>query len=769
VRVHRAFMSSLAALIAALVFGVSTTDAQNFSWPSEAPPRPLPPREVKFPPYEIRTLSNGMQVIAVLHHEQPVVTMRLLVRAGAAQDPEKKSGTAFLAAQLLDQGTTTRTASQIADQIDYIGGVIGSGSTADFTSTFVVVMKDSFGFGMDMLGDVVRNPSFAPEEIERQKEQALSTLKVNSEDPDYVANLVFDRLVYGFHPYGMPRGGTPESLASITRDDLRAFHKSYFVPNQMVLAIVGDLTSQEAFAGAERVFGSWPRGEVTAPAPTAPPQPTRRVVIVDKPDSVQTEIRVGQIAIPRKHPDYMAWDFAVRILGGEGANRLHRVLRSERGLTYGASADVEALKQAGDFVAETDTRTETTGEALRLMVEEFSRLQRQRVFERELADAQAYLTGSFPLTIETANEIGTQVLNAVFYELPLEDIPNFRERVLAVTPDDIQRVARQYIRPDRLSIVLVGNAQAFIPQLKSVGFTDFEVVPIGQLDIMSATLRREGTRVRSFESFGPLASFEPFGPFKSFDRFGRTAYTEGQVNPGAGQRRPNEPNVPNDKISSELLRKVVEAKGGLTALKNVRTVIADAATTMVMQQGQLPSVTKTYVKYPDKFRVDATVDGVAEPLVQIYNAGMAWVKDPNGVREAPALMRDDFAANVRRDTIPMLIAAAEGRLTARALPDETRTEAKPLKILEISGPQVSPVRLFIDDQGSIARQAFSTPGPDGRSMLTEEVFSDYRLVSGVRVPFEATLLRGGRAVVKRTLKNVAINETVADSVFERPR
>src|SRR4029434_320633 len=159
---------------------------------------------------------------------------------------------------------------------------------------------------------------------------------------------------------------------------------------------VGDVTSEEAFAEAERVVGKWSRGEVPPSKAIEPPPPTRRIVIVDKPDAVQTEIRVGQLAIPRKHPDYLAWDLTVKILGGEGANRLHRVLRSERGLTYGAEANSQAMKQAGDFVAETNTRTETTGEALRLTVEEFAKLQRQRVFERELADAQAYLAGRFP-------------------------------------------------------------------------------------------------------------------------------------------------------------------------------------------------------------------------------------------------------------------------------------------------------------------------------------------------------------------------------------
>jgi len=477
----------------------SVADAQNPTmnptWPSERPPRPLAARQVNFPPFEVRTLDNGMRVLIILHHEQPAITMRLIVGAGAAQDPQGKAGLAGLVGQLLDQGTATRSAEQIADGIDTIGGALGTGSGSDLTFANAVVMKDSFGPAMDLLADVVRNPAFAPEEIDRQKQQAISSLQVSANDPDYIASVVFDRLVYGFHPYGLPGSGTPSTLAGITREDLQAFHRRYFAPNNMILAVVGDTTTEEAMAQVQRVFASWPRVELTMPQPTEPPAPTRRVIVVDKPDSVQTEIRVGQLAIPRKHKDYLAWDLAVRILGGEGANRLHRVLRSERGLTYGAQAETQAMKQAGDYMAETDTRTETTGEALRLMVDEFSKIERQRTSERELGDAQAYLAGSFPLTIETPNDIATQVLNAVFYELPVAEIATFRERVQAVTPDDVQRVAQQYVRSDRLSIVLVGNARAFVPQLKSVGFSDFEVIPIAELDLMSATLRRDTRRV----------------------------------------------------------------------------------------------------------------------------------------------------------------------------------------------------------------------------------------------------------------------------------
>lgn len=477
--------------------------AQVAHWPSESPPRALPARDVQFPPYEIRSLANGLQVVVVMHHEQPVVSMRMLVKAGSAQDPQRKTGVAALAAALLDQGTATRSAAQIADTIDSIGGVLGAGAGTDLTFASVVVMKDSLGLGLDLLSDVVRNPAFDPREIDRQRQQALSNLKVSLEDPDFVADLVFSRLVYGFHPYGLPNSGTPESLQAISADDLRAFHSRFYAPNNAILAIVGDVTTAEAFAGAERVFGDWERREVPPVQAAEPPAPTRRLVIVNKPDAVQTEVRMGHLGIERKHRDYLATDLAIKILGGEGSNRLHRVLRSERGLTYGAEADMQAFKNGGDVSAETDTRTETTAEVLRLMVDEFARIQRERVNGRELGDAQAYLAGSFPLTIETPDAIAAQVLNVLFYDLPLSEVESYRERVNAITPDDIQRVARLYLKPDRLSVVLVGNASAFAKDLKGVGFDTFEVVNLADLDLTTADFRRPARPSAPATSPGP--------------------------------------------------------------------------------------------------------------------------------------------------------------------------------------------------------------------------------------------------------------------------
>jgi zinc protease len=740
----------LAIWVLTVAISAGAADVQGAKqWPTELPPRPLPSREVKFPPYEVRTLANGMQVIAVLHHEQPAVSMRLLVRAGAAQDPKGKGGVAALTAALLDQGTTTKSAYEIADTIDSIGGGLGTGAGSDLSFVNVVIMKDSFAMAMDLLADVVHNPAFAEEEIERQRQQVLSGLQVSAGDPDYLASVVFDRLVYGFHPYGLPNSGTAESIASLTRADLQEYHKKYFVPNNMILAVVGDVTGEEAFGAAERVFGKWPRADVPAVKPVEPPPPTRRVVIIDKPDAVQTEIRVGHLGIPRKHPDYMALDLAFKILGGEGANRLHRVLRSERGLTYGASADIQTLKQSGDFMAETDTRTETTGEALRLIFDEYSKLRRERVYDRELADAQAYLAGNFPLTIETPDAIATQVLNAVFYELPLDEIATYRERVQAVNPDDVQRVAREYVMPDRLSVVLVGNAAGFLSQLKGLGFTDYEVIPIGDVDLMAASLRREPRRSAPQQD---QVAVPRVGVAQSL------AYA-----PAAAQSA--QTSAPSDTRGRDLLRRVIDAKGGLARLKGIKTVIADAKTTFRMEQGPLESMTKTYVVYPDKFRVDAKL-GEAD-VQQVYNNGSAWMKDPNGVHEAPPPIRDDFAASVRRDLIPLLVGAAEGKFTAKAL--EEGRDGKVTRILEISGEGVKPVRLYIDANGLVARQSFETSGPEGKPVTAEEAFSDYRAVDGIQVPFTAEVLREGRAILTRTLTSVKFNEPIDEKLFAKPQ
>ncbi len=477
-------------VIAAMLVGAAVSTSARQQWPKSAFPPPLAARPVSFPPYQIKTLSNGLQVVVVLHHEEPAVSFRLLVRAGAMQEPADKPGVASFVGSLLNQGTTTKSAEQIATEIESAGGIIGVGAGNELSFINGAVVKDQVDLVLGLAADMVEHPAFAPEEIDRQRRQMLSSLQVSYDDPDYLADLVFNRLVFGFHPYGRPNDGTPESIGRITRDDLVAFERTWFVPNNALLAVVGDLSADEAFAAAEKAFGGWARRDVPAVTPVDPPPPTRRLVVIDRPGSAQTEIRIGQIAIARTDPDFLPVDLAIRILGGEGANRLFGVLRTDRGLTYGASADVRAYKNAGDIVAQTNTRSPTTGQALRLMVDEYARLQKEPVDGRELRGAQDFMAGNFPLTIETPSAIAEQVLGRLFYGQDLKDLETYRDRVERVTVGDVSRVSRDLLKPDRLSIVLVGDASVFVNDLKALGFTDFERIPVAQLDLNSPTLKR---------------------------------------------------------------------------------------------------------------------------------------------------------------------------------------------------------------------------------------------------------------------------------------
>jgi zinc protease len=721
---------------AALILALAVPLTAQAPWPMERPPRPLAARDVDFPPYQIRTLPNGLQVVVVSHHEQPSVSLRMLIKAGAAHDPKDKPGVASMTAGLLDQGTATKKAQEIAIAIESVGGGIGVGAGNDLTFLNAVALKHDFGLVLDLVSDIVRNPSFAQEELDRIRPQLLSSMQVSYDDADYLADVVFDRLVYGFHPYGKPSAGTPESAPRITREDLAAFHRAHFVPSNAIIAVVGDVTAEEAFAGIERAFGAWAAAPAPAAAFSEVPQPTRRVVVVDKPGAVQTEIRVGHIGIARNHPDYMALNLAIRILGGEGANRLYGVLRSDRGLTYSASADMESLKDTGAFKAETDTRTETTGQALRLIVDEFWRMQREQVGSRELQGAQDYLAGSFPLTIETPSAIALQVLNQLFYGLDLKDLESFREQVYGVTPEEIQRVAQKYLHPDRLSVVLVGDADTFVPQLRAVGFTEFERVPASALDLGATTLRKSSP-----------AEFSRLTP----------QYREAGRENSAGLNLPAPQTLADART---LLARAIERKGGLDTLRAVRTLQIDAGT--IVEGGTTVVGTRAFIAYPDKYRVDAETGGAE--VSQVYVSGDMWLLTPSGVRDAPEFARDEAAAAVSRDLIGLLLRAWDGRAKIAAAP----AGASGLAALRVTQEARPDVTVFFDPAtADVVRLEYERQGATGAVAEIEEL-TDYRVVDGIRFAFQATTTTSGGNRVERRVKAVRVNPEIPASRFQRP-
>jgi len=452
-------------------------------------------------------------------------------------------------------------------------------------------------------------------------------------------------------------------------------------------------------------------------------------------------------------------NLAIRILGGEGSNRLHQVLRTERGLTYGAQANMDTLKETGDFEAETNTRSDATGEVLKVIVDEFWRMQRERVGAVELENAKAYMTGSFPLTIEAPESIAIQVVNALFYGLPLEQLQNFRERVNAVTVDDIQRVAQKYLRPDRLSVVLVGNASAFAPQLGGVGFGAFETIQLAELDLVAANFKRGTAKAGGADWAGGAGRAGKAG--KAGDVVNRRwAYQQAP----AASRPAQTVTAEEGAKAAALLDKAIAAKGGLEKLRALKTIVATQTVTSDTSTGVTSFYTTNYIQYPDHLRIETKVGGSAN--VQAFDGEHVWVRDQRGVRDQPEVVARQVRTSLRRDVVALLLAAKSGTLTPRILPDVKNDAGRLDQVLELSALDLNPVLLYIDpESGLIDKLAFVDDAPS--RPLVEERFADYRMVDGIQIPFQGSRKIGTQSVERRTT-DVKLNTPIDPTLFKRP-
>jgi zinc protease len=478
----------LLALTASAGLAQTKTAAAKSSVPATPPP-PAPAKEIRFPAFQEKTLGNGLRLVVIEQHEEPLVSLRMLLDAGKAYEPDGKAGLAEATAALLTKGTATRSAQQIAQTIDFVGGHLDANAGTEAGYLDLSVTSDQLDLGFDLLADVVLHPTFPADEIERWRRQALNGLQIDQQDASYVANTAMTRLIFGDYPYGRPAGGTPESLAGLTRDDLVAFHQRHFIPNQTILAIVGDVKPADAFARAERAFGSWPKGTPSElPRFDAQNPAKTRIVVVDKPDAVQTEIRLGQVGIAYRDPSLFAAEVYNSVLGGSASARLYEEIRRKRGLSYGASSYFLEETQPGFFEVSTFTKTASTAEALAVAFEVLRGLQEKPVPEAELKSAKTYITGAFPLEIETANGIATKVLEAMHFGFGREFLESYDDRISGVGAADVQRFASTSIHPDRMTAVLVGNASAFLDALRKK-YGDVEVIPIAQVDFLRPDLR----------------------------------------------------------------------------------------------------------------------------------------------------------------------------------------------------------------------------------------------------------------------------------------
>lgn len=460
--------------------------------PQATPPPPGAPRSVQFPRPVEKTLPNGLRVVVVQRAEMPLVTARLLIKSGGEVDSNDLAGGADMTAALLTRGTTTRSATQIAEQIEALGGFINSSAGWDASTISVDVLSARVGPAMEIFADVVRNPAFKDEEINRLRSQYLSNLKVSLGQPGSIARFAAARVLYRDAPYGHPLSGTPESLPRIKRDDIVRIHGMFYRPDNAILVIGGDMTPENGFALAQKYFGDWqkPANEllkVQVVTPASDPK-NRRVLVIDMPDAGQAAVLAVRTAISRNSPEYFRGIVTNAILSGY-SGRLNWEIRVKRGLSYGAGSSLDARRWAGSFSASAQTKNESGAEVAALTLDEVSKLATGEVVETELKPRKASLIGGFARGLETNNGLVSQVGSLALYGLSFDEINKFVGNVEAVKPAEIKKFAADNLSTDSTSLIVVGDAKKFLPALQKQ-FAQVEVIPVAELDLNSASLRR---------------------------------------------------------------------------------------------------------------------------------------------------------------------------------------------------------------------------------------------------------------------------------------
>jgi zinc protease len=438
--------------------------------PAYKPKSEEPPKPVVLPPIHQKTFANGLKVIVVEHHELPIVSLRLMCKAGSFFDPTGKAGLTQFTTSLMDKGTETLSATDIAQKIDFMGGSLNASSGWDASYVETTVLKKYLSSVAELFRDVALHPAFSTEEIERLRQQTLSSLETDKDQPESLADKEFNRWLFSGYPYAQPIEGTETSVASFSRDDVLAQYGLIFIPNNAVLAVVGDVDAETGFDLAQKVLGDWKQGVVPSVSVSMPAPPQGlNIHLVDKPDATQAQIRMGHLGVSRQTEDYFPLVVMNYILGGGGfSSRLMKEIRSKMGLTYGISSGFAMRMHPGEFVIETFTKNASVTDAIKASRELVKQFQVEGPTEEELKAAKAYLTGSYPMNFETPSQIAGQLLNIEIYNLGSDYIAKYRSRIEAVTIAEVRRVAEKYLHPDNLDIVVVSKAQDVESSLKGL-------------------------------------------------------------------------------------------------------------------------------------------------------------------------------------------------------------------------------------------------------------------------------------------------------------
>ncbi|MGI8400983.1 MAG: M16 family metallopeptidase [Gemmatimonadaceae bacterium] len=440
------------------------------------PPELGPPPRVSLPPIVTRVLPNGLRLMIVEQHELPLADFVLLVGSGSTADPAGRAGVANLTAAMLREGTTTRKSLDIADQAAFLGVSLAPTSSWESSSLSLHTPTAQLDSALALFADVALHPSFPANEFERLRKNRLTDLLQIQDQGPQIANIAFPAIVYGTaHPYGLASIGTETSVKSLSTSDLQSYYETNFKPNNSTLIIVGDVSPDQIEQKINARFGNWQRGAIPQLTYGEPPKSAATTIyLIDKPGAPQSSFRIGSVGVPRSTQDYFALTVMNTILGGSFSSRLNQNLRETRGYTYGAGSRFDMRRAAGPFMASAEIVAAKTDSALLEFMKELNGI-RQTVPPEDLSRAKRYLQLQLPGNFETTQQIAAALVPVALYGLPLDYFNNYVQSVEGVTQADVARVAKQYINPASLAVVIVGDRKAIEAGLKSANIGPIEI------------------------------------------------------------------------------------------------------------------------------------------------------------------------------------------------------------------------------------------------------------------------------------------------------
>jgi zinc protease len=661
-------------------------------------PKPAPAREIKIGAYQTFTLKNGLQVFVVENHKLPRIQFSLQLKNNPIYQGDKE-GYIDMAGTLIGTGTKTKTKAQLDEEIDFIGANLSTSSDGIFASS---LSKHSNKL-LDLMTDVLYNPAFAPEEMEKLKTQTLSGLAASKENPGSIAGTVRSALVYGKqHPYGLST--SEKSVEAITLDDCKNYFNTYFKPNNAYLAIVGDIDFKTAKSLVEKYFSKWAAGEVKNPTYAQPKEPAKTyVALVDRPSSVQSVINISYpVDLKPGTPDAIKARVTNQILGGGFSARLMQNLREKHGYTYGASSSLSTDILVGNFNASASVRNEVTDSAVFEFLSELKRMVNEPVTEKELIAAKAEISGAFGRSLESPQTIASFALNTARYNLPKDYYNNYVKAIDAVTLADVQATAKKYIRPENAHIVIVGKGADVADKLKT------------------------------------------FGDVKYFDIYG-----ESYVPTKASA-------LPADLTAEKVIAKYIEAIGGEKKVKEVKSL-------KVVYKGNAMGtelVLGLQQKAPAKSIKEISGNGMTFSK-SVSDGKNALVEAMGQKPPVDAKLQEvlTFDGALFKETTYVGLGA---KATLKGV--ET-VDSKEVYIIEFTMAQGEKMSEYYDKQTGLKTQTVQTvKGPQGDMMITLK-YDNYKDVNGVKIPHTISQSQGPMNL-KFEVSSVEVNPVIDDAVFK---